>query len=66
MFSRITNYVSGSIEELRKVAWPTRNQAISSTLIVLGISLVLMVFISILDFLFKNGYEYLSNFLTAR
>lgn len=66
MFSRITNYVSGSIEELRKVAWPTRNQAISSTLIVLGISLVLMVFISILDFLFQNGYEYLSNFLTAR
>ena len=65
MIKRISNYISGSIEELRKVAWPTRNQAVRSTLLVLSISIVLLIFIGILDFAFQNGYDYLSQFLTG-
>jgi len=66
MIRSISNYIRDSIEELRKVAWPTRSQAINSTLLVLGISIVMLVFITALDYLFSHGYDYLSNFLTAR
>lgn len=65
MIRQISNYFSSSIEELRKVAWPTRSQAINSTMLVIGISVVVMLFISLLDFLFQHGYQYLSNFLTG-
>ncbi|MBI4836185.1 MAG: preprotein translocase subunit SecE [Candidatus Abawacabacteria bacterium] len=65
MIRSIHNYVSSSVEELRKVAWPTRSQAINSTIVVLSISLVMLAFIALLDFLFSNGYKYLSDFLTG-
>lgn len=66
MISSIRNYIQGSLEELRKVAWPTRHQAINSTALVLGISLAMLLVITLMDFLFSYGYDYLSNFLTAR
>jgi len=63
--SRLTNYVKNSIEELRKVAWPTRKQAVDSTLIVLGITLATTVVITLLDAFFRYGYQSLSTFLAG-
>ncbi len=63
--NRLTAYIKNSIEELRKVAWPTRKQAIDSTLIVLGITLAMTVVITLLDIGFRFGYQYISNFLAG-
>lgn len=32
----VTEYINGSLEELRQVRWPTQQQAIRLTLIVVG------------------------------
>ncbi len=62
---KLTNYISSSVEELRKVAWPTRKQAVDSTLIVLGITIVAAGFITVLDYAFQHGYRYISAFLSG-
>ena len=40
--------------ELAKVSWPTRNQTILYTLVVIGISLFMAVFLGLLDFGYKT------------
>ena len=40
--------------ELAKVSWPTRNQTVLYTLVVIGISLFMAVFLGLLDFGFKT------------
>lgn len=41
--------------ELSKVNWPTRNQTVQYTLVVIGLSLVLAVFLGGLDLAFQWG-----------
>jgi len=43
--------------ELSKVSWPTRRQTVNYTLIVIGISLFLAIFLGFLDI----GFEYILN-----
>lgn len=43
--------------ELSKVIWPTRNQAVKLTAIVMGVSIVVAIFIGALDFLFTKLME---------
>lgn len=40
--------------ELAKVSWPTRNQTVLYTLVVIGISLFMAVFLGLLDFGYKS------------
>jgi len=40
--------------EMGRVTWPTRNQTIKYTLIVIGMSLFLAIFLGALDFLFSK------------
>ncbi len=56
------NYLQASVEELRKVTWPTRNQAIRLTFLVLGFCMVIALIIGILDFAFGFGYRTLLEF----
>lgn len=46
------NFVKESIAEFNKVSWPNKNQTIRLTAYVIGVSLVVGIFISSLDFLF--------------
>lgn len=39
--------------ELAKVSWPTRNQTVQYTIVVIAISLVMAVFLGLLDFIFE-------------
>jgi len=39
--------------ELAKVSWPTRNQTIVYTLVVIGISIFMAVYLGLLDFGYK-------------
>jgi len=57
----LVKYFRDSFQELQKVTWPTRNQAIKITAIVLGFTLVFAAFLGIVDFLFGTGYKFLIN-----
>ncbi|XOB40479.1 MAG: preprotein translocase subunit SecE [Candidatus Nealsonbacteria bacterium] len=40
--------------EIRKVNWPTRKETIRDTLIVIGVSIVVAIFLGGIDFLFTT------------
>ena len=52
LFSKIITFLKEVKVELKKVNWPTRKQTIKYTLIVIGVSLAVAVFLGGLDFLF--------------
>ena len=58
----LTRYVVDSFQELRKVTWPTRNQALKLTAIVLGFCLFMAFVVGVFDGLFNAGYKYLLSF----
>lgn len=51
MIDKIVSFLREVREELRKVTWPTRRQAVRLTLIVIGVSLAVGVYLSALDFI---------------
>ncbi|MCX6733610.1 MAG: preprotein translocase subunit SecE [Candidatus Peregrinibacteria bacterium] len=54
-------YLRESYEEFKRVTWPTRNQAIRLSGIVLSFVLASAVIIAVLDYGFNMGYQYLLN-----
>ncbi len=52
MFAKITGFFKESEQELRHVNWPTRDEAMRLTGVVVGISLGLAVFLGAFDYLF--------------
>lgn len=50
------------IEELKKVTWPTRKETMRLTIIVIGISLIIGIYIGIIDVLLTKGLEILTKF----
>lgn len=48
--NRLSNYFKNSVIELKKVNWPTKKQTVSNTLLVIGISLGMALFLGIVDF----------------
>lgn len=57
MFEKLTNYIKNSIIELKKVSWPTKQQAIRHTLLVIAISLVVAAFLGIVDFILTKALQ---------
>ncbi|MBD3360296.1 preprotein translocase subunit SecE [Candidatus Peregrinibacteria bacterium] len=53
------NYLKNSFEELTKVTWPTKNQAVKLTIIVLIFCIITALFLGVVDYLFNQGYNYL-------
>ena len=49
MFRGIRQYLSEAWSELKKVAWPTRQTVVNLTLIVLGVSIAVGIYIAVLD-----------------
>jgi len=52
MFNKIITFLKEVKLEIKKINWPTRQQTVRYTLIVLGISVVVALFLGGLDFLF--------------
>lgn len=52
-------YVQESILEIRRVTWPTREQAFKLTLIVLGFCLISALLVGAVDFALNFGYNQL-------
>ena len=49
MFNNLRTYLTESVSELRKVAWPDRQTVINLTLIVIAVSVAVGAYISFLD-----------------
>jgi len=55
--NKAISFIRESYEELRKVSWPTRNQTINYTLVVIGVSVAVAVFLGALDMIFSSIVE---------
>jgi len=59
MNNRLINYLASAKVELKKVNWPTKEQTLRHSIIVIGISLFVAIFLGILDFGFAKGLNFL-------
>lgn len=55
--NKLVAYLRESIAEMKKVAWPTKKQTTTYTLIVIGLALGTAITLGILDFVFNIGLE---------
>lgn len=55
--SRIATYVKESHAELRKVIWPSRQELVRHSLLVIGMSLGLAAFLGVVDYVSQFGFE---------
>ena len=51
---RIRRFIAEAVSELRKVSWPTREHVRNLTVLVFAISLVVGLYITILDSIFRG------------
>ncbi len=52
--NRILQYIKESKSEMKKVTWPTKKETTKHTLIVIGVSLGVAVFLGALDYIFSK------------
>ncbi len=52
--NKLLQFIKESRAELAKVNWPTRQQTIKFTGLVIGVSLGVAIFLGALDYLFEN------------
>ena len=53
--SRIRRFIDEAWSELKKVSWPTREQTRNLTVLVFAISLVVGLYITVLDTIFQTA-----------
>lgn len=57
----ISQYFSETIAELKQVKWPTQNQAMVYTALVIAVCATVAVFVGLWDFVFATGIKFLTN-----
>ena len=55
--SKLSNYLLETIEEMKHVSWPTRNQTIVFTVLVIVISIAVAAYLGLFDYLFSLGLK---------
>jgi preprotein translocase subunit SecE len=55
----VTKYFRDSIEELRHVRWPTRQQAIRLSIIVIAFTVLCAAFFGFIDFALSNIIKFI-------
>lgn len=53
----VMTYINEALEELRHVRWPTRNQAVRFSAIVIGFTLICAVFFGVIDFILSYALK---------
>jgi preprotein translocase subunit SecE len=53
----VIRYLRETRAELKKVTWPTREEATNLTYIVLGVTLAFSVFLGLLDWIFTQVFQ---------
>ncbi len=56
--NKLSNYVKESVGEMKKVTWPTKKETYNYTLLVIGISIGMALFLGLLDYIFTIGFEF--------
>ncbi len=56
------NFATDVIEELKKVSWPSRKETVRLTSIVIAISLIIGIYIGIIDVLLAKGLDIVTKF----
>ncbi|HKK54360.1 MAG TPA: preprotein translocase subunit SecE [Patescibacteria group bacterium] len=57
--TKLANYIKASIEEMKKVTWPTKKETIRYTWLVIGLSLFIAAFLGLLDFVFNYALGFI-------
>ena len=57
MLGKIKTYIGDLRQEFKRINWPSRNEALRMSGVVIAISLVVAAFLGALDFLFVNILE---------
>jgi preprotein translocase subunit SecE len=57
MMSQISNYITETMEELKHVNWPTRNQTTMFTILVILISIAVAAYLGFFDYLLSLGLK---------
>ncbi len=57
--SRFVRFLREVVAELRKVIWPTRNQLVTYTIVVLVFVSFMVALVSLMDYLFGRGVLFL-------
>jgi preprotein translocase subunit SecE len=55
MITAIKNYFVGAYIEMKKVTWPTKQQTINYSILVIAMSVGLALFFTLLDYIFNTG-----------
>ena len=55
----ITRYFRETVGELRKVSWPTRQEATSLTIVVLIVITLMSTFLGVLDFIYSRFFIFI-------
>lgn len=55
------SYIKDSFEEIKKVTWPTNNQAVKVSIITIAFTIISTLIITGLDFAFRQGYDELTD-----
>ena len=58
-FSWLWRYVNESLEELRKVTWPSKQETTKYSMLVVGLCLALATFFGGLDWVLNKGLQWL-------
>ena len=56
------NFVTDVIVELKKVSWPTKAETVRLTTIVIIVSLIIGLYVGIIDILLAKGLEIITKF----
>jgi preprotein translocase subunit SecE len=51
---KLLNYVKASVEEMKKVTWPTKKETYNYAMLVIAISIAVALFLGGLDYIFSN------------
>jgi len=54
MIHSLTKYIKGSIDELKKVTWPTREETVRYSIIVIVATLISVGLLTLIDFGLNN------------
>jgi len=55
--NKLVSYLQGAREELAKVVWPSRETVVNHTLVVIGLSLIVAVFLGAIDYILTKVLE---------
>jgi len=59
--NKLINYIKESIVEMKKVTWPTQKETRNYTILVIGISVGVALFLGLLDYIFTTGFQFIIN-----